>query len=203
MSEIWEMSAWELARQIQARTVSSREAVEAHLRRIAEVNPSVNAVTVVLTERALQAADAADRALASGLPVGPLCGVPVTVKENIDVAGSATTLGIVPMRDAVAAADVLAPICTGPAFAVGSELDDGRLARWPASLRMAWTVNILGLPAVAVPTGLAEGLPQGVQIIGPRFREDLCLDAADAIEARTPPLTPIAPRQHRQHDFAA
>jgi hypothetical protein len=41
---------------------------------------------------------------------------------------------------------------------------------------------------------LAGGLPQGVQIIGPRFREDLCLDAAAAIEERTEPLTPVDPR---------
>jgi dUTPase len=47
---------------------------------------------------------------------------------------------------------------------------------------------------VAVPTGIANGLPVGVQIIGPRFREDLCLAAAEAIEARVPRLTPIDPR---------
>jgi amidase len=54
-------------------------------------------------------------------------------------------------------------------------------------------VPVLGLPAIAVPTGIAEGLPVGVQIIGPRFREDLLLAAAEAIEARVPRLTPIDP----------
>jgi amidase len=90
---------------------------------------------------------------------------------------------------------VLAPISTGPAFTVGADFDAAWLAEWPAALRMAVAVNLLGLPAVAVPTGEAAGLPQGVQIIGPRFREDLCLDAAEAIEARSPSLTPIDPRQ--------
>ena len=47
---------------------------------------------------------------------------------------------------------------------------------------MLYAVNLLGLPAAAVPTGLHAGVPIGVQIIGPRFREDLCLDAAQAIE---------------------
>jgi amidase len=45
-----------------------------------------------------------------------------------------------------------------------------------------------------VPAGVADGLPQVVQVIGPRFREDLCLDAAEAIEAACGVLTPIDPR---------
>jgi len=56
------------------------------------------------------------------------------------------------------------------------------------------TVNLLGLPAVTVPAGQHDGLPTGVQIIGPRFREDLCLDAAAAVEAGAGSLTPIGPR---------
>ena len=89
---------------------------------------------------------------------------------------------------------VLAPICPAPAFPVGADLDPGRLSTWPSALRTTIVVNLLGLPAVAIPTGVSAGLPQAVQIIGPRFREDLCLNAAAAIEARLPPLTPIAPR---------
>ena len=54
-------------------------------------------------------------------------------------------------------------------------------------------VPVLGLPGIAVPTGSLDGLPMGVQIIGPRFREDLCLAAAEAIEARAGTLTPIDP----------
>jgi amidase len=57
-------------------------------------------------------------------------------------------------------------------------------------------VPVLGLPGMAVPTGLADGLPVGVQIVGPRFREDLCLAAAEAIEARANVTAglPIDPR---------
>jgi amidase len=59
---------------------------------------------------------------------------------------------------------------------------------------MVVPVNILGLPGCAVPVGSDDGLPQGVQLIGARFREDLLLDAAQAIEDRAPVLTPIQPR---------
>jgi amidase len=61
-------------------------------------------------------------------------------------------------------------------------------------MRMAMAVNALGLPAVALPVGIADGLPQAVQIIGPRLREDACLDAAQAIEDRLGILAPIEPR---------
>ena len=469
MTEIWRMGAAELATRIRARDVSSREVVQAHLDRIETVNPKLNAVTAVLAETALAAADAADAMVRSGAAPGPLCGVPMTVKENMDVAGSATTFGLAMLRNAIAKEDgplvaslraagaipigrtnmpefgarwhtqnalwgatrnpwsaehtpgassggeaaalaaglsplglgndgagslrwpaqccgvaalkpsfarvplgsparalaqpipfafqllgvngpmarhvrdlrlafapmcsrsvgdpwqvaapvegaplarpirvavaedpgglgvhpdvaaavrraaaaledagyvveqrdppalvraneiytqimmrfgrtteelpsaaglvgdefqrfwdawnpvwtaacgapvydpmseraslsylwaqfleetplLLAPIATQPAFRVDAELDPDRLAGWPAALRMIVAVNLLGLPAVAVPVGEANGLPQGVQVIGPRFREDLCLDAAEAIEDRLGTITPIDPR---------
>jgi amidase len=61
-------------------------------------------------------------------------------------------------------------------------------------MRLTVAVNNLGLPAVAVPVGIANGLPQGVQVIGPRYREDLCLAAAEAIEEQLGVITPIDPR---------
>ena len=56
-------------------------------------------------------------------------------------------------------------------------------------LRFISLINVLGLPAVVVPVGLHEGLPVGVQIVGSRYREDLCLDAAEAIERKVGILT--------------
>ena len=47
---------------------------------------------------------------------------------------------------------------------------------------------------MTVPLGIADGLPQAVQVIGPGSREDVCLDAAEAIEDRLGITTPIAPR---------
>ena len=89
---------------------------------------------------------------------------------------------------------VLAPIASRPAFRVGEDLEPAFCAEWPARLRLIVVANLLGLPAVAVPTGEANGLPHAVQIIGPRWREDLCLVAAEAIEARTTTSTPVDPR---------
>jgi amidase len=90
---------------------------------------------------------------------------------------------------------VLGPVCTEPPFPVGRDLEGVEAVRRLAdSMRVTVAVNNLGLPSVAVPVGIAGGLPQGVQVIGPRYREDLCLAAAEAIEARRGVLTPIDPR---------
>ena len=105
MTDLWRMSATDLAAAIRTKQVKSREVVEAHLDRIEQVNPQVNAVTVTLTDSALAAADAADAATASGKAEGALHGVPITVKENIDCLGSATTQGIVAMAEAMPSLD--------------------------------------------------------------------------------------------------
>ena len=86
---LWRRSASDLARAITSAEVSSREVVEAHLQRTGEVNPALNAITVLLADAALAAADEADRKRERGEPLGPLHGVPFTIKEEIDVVGSA------------------------------------------------------------------------------------------------------------------
>jgi amidase len=88
---------------------------------------------------------------------------------------------------------IVAPIYTDVPFEAGSDLEDGRVAETMHGMRMAMAVNALGLPAVAVPVGIGDGLPQVVQVIGGRYREDLCLDAAEAIEERVGIITPIDP----------
>jgi amidase len=89
---------------------------------------------------------------------------------------------------------IVAPICTGTPFKVGTDLGGDAVAHTIHEMRMAIAVNALGLPAVAVPVGVADGMPQVVQIIGPRYREDLCLDAAAALEDALGVITPIDPR---------
>jgi amidase len=99
--ELWRRGAGELATLIASREVSSREVVDAHLERIEAVNGHLNAITVVLADEARAAADAADRSS----PAGPLHGVPVTVKENIDLAGTPTTWGLPALAEAVPPTD--------------------------------------------------------------------------------------------------
>jgi amidase len=104
-TEVTRLGAVELARLIATGELSSREAVEALLARIEAVNPRVNALRVVLADEARTAADAADRALAAGEAVGPLHGVPFTIKENVDLAGTATTSGVAALTGALATRD--------------------------------------------------------------------------------------------------
>ncbi len=94
-----------MAEAIARREISSREAVEACLERMTAVNPRLNAVTVDLGEQALSAADHADAAVSRGDALGSLHGVPVSIKENVDQAGCATTNGVVAFRDVLARED--------------------------------------------------------------------------------------------------
>jgi amidase len=103
---LWGRSATDLGRMIRSGEVSSVEVVEAHLGRIEAVNPTLNAVVLVLADQALEAAKAADQRRAAGeADLGPLHGVPVTVKENIDVAGTPTTNGVPAFAEAIARVD--------------------------------------------------------------------------------------------------
>jgi amidase len=87
---------------------------------------------------------------------------------------------------------LLAPVCAEPAWPLGDDIRRGE--GFPETMRMLLPANALGLPSCAVPVGLANGLPQGVQLIGARFSEMLLLDAAQVIEDRVgPALTPIDP----------
>jgi amidase len=106
-SELCFRTATDLARMVAAKEISARELLDAHLAQIERVNPTVNAIVTLTPERALDAADAADRALARGEPLGPLHGLPVAHKDLVDTAGIRTTYGSpiykdnVPQRDAL------------------------------------------------------------------------------------------------------
>jgi amidase len=86
-------SAVETVRLTTSGELSARAVVEESLARIEELNPRLNAFTVVLADQALAEADARDAARAAGDPLGPLHGVPVGIKEELDVAGCVTTFG--------------------------------------------------------------------------------------------------------------
>lgn len=86
-------SASDVAERIRIRELSVVDVVEAHIERIEEVNPALNAVVITLFDEARAQAITADQALRRGDAVGPLHGVPVTIKEQFRVAGTQTTLG--------------------------------------------------------------------------------------------------------------
>ncbi|MFF2155271.1 amidase [Paenibacillus chitinolyticus] len=89
-----ELGAAEMARGIKAGSWTSRELVEAHIARIRQIQPLIGAVAVPLFEEARRAAAEADRLTATGKPLGPLHGVPVSVKESLDAAGTPSTWGL-------------------------------------------------------------------------------------------------------------
>jgi amidase len=110
MGEIWQCGAVALSRMIRQRELSSVEVVEGFLERIQAVNRSINAVVVLAQERAMTEARAADASLTAGRFLGPLHGVPFTVKDVFDTAGLETSVGIpervglVPTHDAAVVA---------------------------------------------------------------------------------------------------
>src|ERR1700688_3017922 len=102
MQDIWRLSAAELAGLIRSKKVSAKEAASAGLARLDAVNPKINAVIEHRPGEVLAQAEAIDAAIARNEALGPLAGVPVTVKVNIDQAGFATTNGLKLQRDIIA-----------------------------------------------------------------------------------------------------
>ncbi len=99
-----------LATLIRTKQLSSREVVQAHLDRVAAVNPKINAVVTLMANQALEDADAADKAVANGAALGPLHGVPFSIKDLLDTAGVPTQrgsklfAGFIPDKDATSVA---------------------------------------------------------------------------------------------------
>jgi amidase len=102
MQDIWRLSAQDLAALIKSKKLSAKEAAQAALARLDAVNPKLNAVIDHRPADVLAQASAVDAAIGRGEEVGPLAGVPVTVKVNIDQQGFATTNGLKLQRDTIA-----------------------------------------------------------------------------------------------------
>ncbi len=105
MEDLWRLSAADIAALIRSKKVSAKQAASAALARLDAVNPSINAVVDHRPEDVQAQAAAIDAALARGEDPGPLAGVPVTVKVNIDQEGFATTNGLKLQRDVIARAN--------------------------------------------------------------------------------------------------
>lgn len=98
-------TATELAQRIREKDISSRELTEDYIRRIEKYDGALNAVVVRDFDRALEAADAADAALARGDRLGRLHGLPMTIKEAYDIEGLPTTWGVPQFANHVATSD--------------------------------------------------------------------------------------------------
>src|SRR3954453_16618152 len=118
---------------IRAHAMSSRELLELYLDRVERLNPAINAVVTLDAERARAAAAAADDALARGDAVGPLHGLPVTIKDAIETEGIRSTGGARELTDHVPTADAPAVARLKDAGAI--VFGKTNLPRWSADFQ--------------------------------------------------------------------
>lgn len=168
-----ELSARQLAEKIRRREVTARAAVEAYLDRIEEVNPKINAVVTLCADRARLEARRADEALAAGKVMGPLHGVPFTIKDSLETAGVVSTSGTlgralyVPEKDATvvgrlrAAGAILLGKSNTPEFTMGGG------SRGTANLLFGQTYNPYNL--AHSPAGSSGGAGAIVAACGAAF----------------------------------
>ncbi|MEQ8365881.1 MAG: amidase family protein, partial [Roseicyclus sp.] len=105
MTDLFRQSASDIARAVRARSVSAVEVAQAHIDRMDQVNPAINAVVQDGRDEALDAARRIDAQIARGEDPGPMAGVPFTTKVNVDQSGFATTNGLALLKDAIATQD--------------------------------------------------------------------------------------------------
>lgn len=175
---LWSWSAADLARAMAAGELSAREVMLSTLERVDAVNPTLNAIVDKLSGEALAAADQADARRARGEALGPLHGVPVTIKSNVAQQGRAVTNGVVAFRDNIAAEDapVVANLRRAGAILFGRTNVPAFSWRWFTDNELfGTTVNPLdptitcggssGGAAVAVATGMGP-LAHGSDLAG-------------------------------------
>lgn len=132
MSELWRLTAAELTRLLRSKEASAVEITDSALNRLASVNPAINAVVQEMPEQALAAAREIDGRIARGGDPGPLAGVPVTTKVNVDQAGFATTNGLRIQRELMANEDnpVVANLRSAGAIFIGRTNTPAFSLRW-------------------------------------------------------------------------
>ena len=108
MSDPTFLSATEIAAEIRRGRMRSREVLDHYLERIERLDETVNAVVTIDADRARVQADAADQAVSHGDQLGPLHGVPMTVKDSFMTAGIRTTSGADQLSDFVPEGDAIA-----------------------------------------------------------------------------------------------
>lgn len=155
---MWMSQAVEIANAVRRGETSAVEVVDSHLQRIAELNPKINAVTQILADSARRSAEDIDRRRAVGEKLGPLAGVPFTVKENIDIAGVATTHGVPKFKDNIAVQDAppVARLRNADAIPIGhANMPDMTIGGYTTSQLYGETVNPWG--TIRNPSGTSGG----------------------------------------------
>lgn len=209
-SEIIYSDATRLAEMIRTREVSPVEVVQAHLDRIEAVNPELNAI-VVVARSALEAAQAAEAEVLAGDELGPLHGVPVSVKDSIDTAGILTQRGSlvfkgrIPETDAVsvarlssAGAIVLAKTNL-PEFSYATETDNLLTGRsnnpWNLTLTPGGSSGGESAAIAAGMSPLGLGTDLAISVRGPAAQTGIV--ALKATHGRVP-MTGVWPRVPRR-----
>ena len=132
MTDLWRLNATDLAARIRGKQVSANEAAKDALARLAAVNPKINAVVDHRPEETLADAARIDAMIARGEDAGPLAGVPITIKVNMDQQGYATTNGLRLQKDLIAKQDnpVVANLRKAGAVIVGRTNTPAFSLRW-------------------------------------------------------------------------
>ena len=100
--DLWKLSAVDMRQGLDAKDVSAVEIMSSVVDRMHSVNPALNAIVFDYSEDALSQAAAADDAIAKGTATGPLHGIPVTIKVNVDYEGTPNTNGLIGLKDNIA-----------------------------------------------------------------------------------------------------
>ena len=132
MTEFWRLPATEIAALVRSKRASATEVARDALARLDAANPAINAVVDHRPEEVLAEAAALDARIAAGEDPGPMAGVPVTIKVNVDQAGHATTNGLRLLRDHRAAEDnpVVANLRKAGAIPLGRTNTPAFSLRW-------------------------------------------------------------------------
>lgn len=160
MEELLKLGALELARKIARKKVSPVEVVDAHINRIEEVNPKINAMVVERFEQARLEAKAAEDAVAAGAELGPLHGVPFTLKDTVALAGAPHTGGLYARKDHVASQDAVVVSRLRAAGAIPLGVTNvPELAMWYETYNMIYgrTRNPYGLDHIVGGSSGGEG----------------------------------------------
>ena len=131
-STLWQLPATRLSALVKSRSVSATEITQSVLDRLAQVNPSINAVITEMPDEALEMASLVDKQLAKGESPGTLAGIPVTIKTNVDQIGHCNTNGLQLLKDNLTSQDnpVVANLRKAGAIFVGRTNTPAFSMRW-------------------------------------------------------------------------